>query len=209
MEPALSTPFPPPPVCLTGQLSGNSRQGVRTWNPALYPGQFVRNSRTAIGLRWACVGTASDPVEAPSNGTTTCTGPATVSAVGTGPHQAPYTGHTGSLYPPIAGGAMGTVAVQNDFLGIGRAGLRRYGTQISVSFADNGAIVGSGGPSGPYTVSDRGDIHIQNDPSVRFDLYRWDSTQHALQFGIHHYTGTVTFPTASGGTCPPGWTVPQ
>jgi RHS repeat-associated protein len=142
------------------------------------------------------------------NRTTTCAGAATVSAVGTGPHQAPYTGHTGSLYPPIAGGAMGTVAVQNNFLGIGRAGLRRYGTQIFVTFADGGAIAASGGPSGPYTVSDRGDINIQNDPSVRFDLYRWDSTYDALQFGIQHYTGTVTFPTASGGTCPAGWTVP-
>lgn len=145
----------------------------------------------------------------PNNKTTTCMGPATVSAVGNGPDQAPYTGHTGSLYPPIPGGAMGTVAVQNNFLGIGRKGLRTYGTQINVSFADNGAIVASGGPAGPYTVGDRGDINIQNDPSVRFDLYRWDSTHDAFQFGIQHYTGTVTFPTASGGTCPAGWTTVQ
>jgi hypothetical protein len=101
---------------------------------------------------------------------------------------------------------MGTIAVQNDFLGIGRSGLRQYGTKILVSFADNGAIMKSGGPEGPYTVSDRGDKHIQNDPSVRFDLYRWDSTQHALQFGIRSYEGTVMFPTGSGATCPAGWT---
>lgn len=161
--------------------------------------------RDPLGLWGVC--TKSNPTGAPNSGTTTCTGPAIVSAVGTGPHQAPYTGHTGSLYPPIAGGAMGTVAVQNNFLGIGRAGLRRYGTQIFVSFADNGAIAASGGPAGPYTVSDRGDINIQNDPSVRFDLYRWDSTHDAFQFGIKPFTGTVTFPTASGGTCPAGWTV--
>jgi hypothetical protein len=76
--------------------------------------------------------TGKRAVEAPGNGTTTCTGPATVSAVGTGPHQAPYTGHTGSLYPPIAGDAMSTVAVQNNFLGIGRAGLRNYGLVAQV-----------------------------------------------------------------------------
>ena len=209
MQPAFSTPFPEPLPAAMPQLSEKPRHGVRSWNPAPHPGHFLCNSRTAIGLQFGRSGNASGTVVAPNSGATTCTGPATVSAVGTGPHQAPYTGHTGSLYPPIAGGGMGTVAVQNNFLGIGRAGLRQYGTQISVSFADDGAIVASGGPAGPYTVSDRGDINIQNDPSVRFDLYRWDSTHDALQFGIETFPGTVTFPTASGGTCPAGWTVHQ
>jgi hypothetical protein len=70
MQLALSPSSAPPPVRRAGQLSKNSRQGVRSCNPALHPGQFVCNSRTAIGLRWACSGTASDPVEAPSKGQT-------------------------------------------------------------------------------------------------------------------------------------------
>jgi hypothetical protein len=68
MEPALSTPFPLPLVCLTGPLSGNSRHGVTSRNPALNPGQFVSNSRTTIGLRFPCSGTASGLVVAPSKG---------------------------------------------------------------------------------------------------------------------------------------------
>jgi hypothetical protein len=68
MEPALNTPFPPPSVCPTGQLSGNSRHGVRSWNPAQHPWQFVCNSRTAIGLQFRCSGNVSGTVVAPNNG---------------------------------------------------------------------------------------------------------------------------------------------
>jgi hypothetical protein len=144
----------------------------------------------------------------PKKGMTTCTGPATVSAVG--PKQAPYTGVTGALYSQydqysIPGGIPRTVAVQNGFLGLSRELLRQYGTQIYLSFSDNGAIANSGGPMEPYTISDLGDQNIQNSPTVRFDLYRWDIKDNAIRFGIQAYTGTVTFPTASGGSCPTNW----
>lgn len=68
MESALSTPFPPPSVCPTGQLSGNSRHGVRSWNPAQHPWHFVCNSRTAIGLQFGWSGIVSGTVVAPNNG---------------------------------------------------------------------------------------------------------------------------------------------
>jgi hypothetical protein len=70
MEPALSTPFPPPSVCPTRQLSEKPRHGVRSWNPAQYPGQFVCNSRTAMGLQFRCSGIVSGTVVDPSNGPT-------------------------------------------------------------------------------------------------------------------------------------------
>ncbi|HTU42606.1 MAG TPA: RHS repeat-associated core domain-containing protein, partial [Candidatus Aquilonibacter sp.] len=141
-----------------------------------------------------------------NNGTTSCVGLGRASAVG--PHQAPYTGHSGALYSAtqpysIAGGAMGTVAVQPHFLGLSKAALRQYGNQISISFADNGAIANSGGPEGPYTVSDIGDINIRNS---RFDIYRWRTNKAANAFGLRSYKTTITFPTVSGGICPPGWT---
>jgi hypothetical protein len=72
---------------------------------------------------------------------------------------------------------------------------------------DHGAIVESGGPAGPYTISDLGDVNIQNDSTIRFDVYRWDTNANALKFGKQPYTATVTFPAASGGGCPGGWTV--
>ena len=97
---------------------------------------------------------------------------------------------------------MGTVAVQPQFLGLKKAALRQYGNRIFVSFADNGAIVNSGGPAGPYTVSDIGDINIRNS---RFDIYRWSSNDAANAFGKRPYTTTIAFPTASGGSCPAGW----
>lgn|SRR5487761_200118 len=38
MEPAPSTPFPPPPVCVIGQLSGNSRLGFGVAESTLHQG---------------------------------------------------------------------------------------------------------------------------------------------------------------------------
>jgi hypothetical protein len=46
------------------QLRENSRHGVPSWNPALYPGHFVCNSRTAIGLQFEWSGIVSGPVVA-------------------------------------------------------------------------------------------------------------------------------------------------
>lgn len=67
MQPAPSTSSTPPPVCLTGLLSENSRQGVRSWNPALHPGPNVCNSTVLLGLQFRCSETVSGPVVAPSN----------------------------------------------------------------------------------------------------------------------------------------------
>ena len=71
MEPSQSQVLPEPLLAAMPQLKEKPCQGVRTWNPALHPGQFIGNSRTAIGLRFGCLETASDPVVAPSNGTPT------------------------------------------------------------------------------------------------------------------------------------------
>jgi hypothetical protein len=98
---------------------------------------------------------------------------------------------------------MGTVAVEPNFLGLSKGSLRQFGGQISVSFADNGEIVNSGGPQGPYSISDIGDINIRNS---RIDIYRWNTDANALRFGKRPYTTTVNFPSGSGGSCPAGWT---
>jgi hypothetical protein len=70
MEPSQSQVLCEPLLAAMLQLKEKPCQGVRTWNPALHPGQFIGNSRTAIGLRFACSETASDPVVAPNNGPT-------------------------------------------------------------------------------------------------------------------------------------------
>jgi hypothetical protein len=69
MEPSQSQVLCEPLLAAMLQLKEKPCQGVRTWNPALHPGQFIGNSRTAIGLRFACSETASDPVVARNNGT--------------------------------------------------------------------------------------------------------------------------------------------
>jgi hypothetical protein len=68
MQPAFSTPFPEPLPAAMPPLSGKPRHGVPSWNPALHPGQFFCNSRTAIGLQFRCSETVSGPVVAPNNG---------------------------------------------------------------------------------------------------------------------------------------------
>jgi hypothetical protein len=49
------------------QLSEKPRHGVQSWNPAPHPGQFVCNSRTAIGLQFGWSGIVSGTVVAPNN----------------------------------------------------------------------------------------------------------------------------------------------
>ncbi len=67
MEPSQSQVLSEPLLAAKPQLKEKPCLGVRTSNPAPHPGHFICNSRTAIGLRFGCSGTASDPVEAPSN----------------------------------------------------------------------------------------------------------------------------------------------
>ena len=129
----------------------------------------------------------------------TCEGPALFSAVG--PDQAKKKGALYSDYvkPSILGGTMGTVAAPRGFLGFDTPTLRKYGTQIVIDPSDGGRIPQSGGPAGPYTVSDWGDKNIKGN---RFDVYRWDTQEHAIDFGKQKYKTTITFPAASGGVCP-------
>jgi len=68
MQPAFSTPFPEPLPAAMPQLSEKPRHGVQSWNPAPHPGQFVCNSRTAIGLQFGWSGIVSGTVVAPNNG---------------------------------------------------------------------------------------------------------------------------------------------
>ncbi len=68
MQPAFSTPIPEPHIAAMPQLSGNSRHGVLSRNPAPQPGRFVCNSRTAIGLQFRCSGIVSGTVVAPNSG---------------------------------------------------------------------------------------------------------------------------------------------
>ncbi len=140
------------------------------------------------------------------NGTQTCVGPALFSAVG--PRQALGNGALFSKSNPysIRGGTNATVALQSGFLGFTRAQLRQFGTQISISPQDAGAISKAGGPLGPYTVSDLGDQNIQNASGIRFDIYCWQSQTKALKFGVRQFNTQITIPIASGGSCPGGWT---
>jgi RHS repeat-associated protein len=151
-----------------------------------------------------------DPIQyAPNNGTITCTGPATYTAVGG--NQAMGNGALYSQYPAEAGGSIqggtfGTVAVQNGFLGLTTAQLRAYGTQISVTPSNQFLIGWYGGPTGSLSVSDYGDRYIQATPGVAFDIYRFPSVPAGRQFGSRTMGTTISFPAASGGSCPTGYT---
>ena len=59
-----------------------------------------------------------------------------------------------------------------------------------------------GGPSGPYTVGDIGDINIRQSMTVRFDIYGFPSRKAALQFGIQNAWTTIIMPASF--QCPAG-----
>ncbi len=69
MQLASSPAFPEPLPVAMPQLREKPRLGVRSWNPALYPGHEVCNSTAAIGLQFRCSEIVSGPVVAPNNGT--------------------------------------------------------------------------------------------------------------------------------------------
>lgn len=143
----------------------------------------------------------------PVRDTTTCVGVASYSAVG--PHQAHGKGalysRTGAF--SIEGGASGTVAVKRGLLGLSKAKLREFGRAIRVLPQDSGALMGTGGPERPFTVSDLGDRDIQDARDVRFDVYRWEARERADDFGVRRFRTVIVFPTVSGGRCPEGWRV--
>jgi hypothetical protein len=144
------------------------------------------------------------------NGTQTCSGTATFRGVGG--KEAPDLGALFPFYPKASGGSIrgrvnGTVAVKRNFLGLTTRQLRTWGTQIQVLPSIQAIVKQFSGPTGPLSVSDYGDTNIQATKGVAFDIYRFPTTADSDGFGKHTATTTVTFPLASGGTCPPGWTV--
>jgi len=155
-------------------------------------------------------GTSAGTMTGTVTGTITCVGVASYTAVG--PHQAHG---NGALYSrtaaySIEGGAVGTVAVKRGLLGLSRPKLREFGTQILVFPLDSGVLTGTRGPARvPFTVSDFGDRDVQDARGERFDVYRWGSRVKADQFGIRKFATRITFPAASGGTCPSGWRVQE
>jgi RHS repeat-associated protein len=148
--------------------------------------------------------------KAPNNGRTTCSGPATFTAVGG--NQAEGDGALYSKYPALAGGSIrggtfGTVAVQDGFLGLTTRQLRMYGTQIFITPSNQGLISQYGGPTGPLSVSDYGDANIQATSGVAFDLYRFPTVSAGMQFGRQTMNTTISYPNNSGASCPAGYTV--
>jgi hypothetical protein len=131
---------------------------------------------------------------------------------GVGGNQARAAGALSSRYPKAAGGSIrggtfGTVAVKRGFLGLSTRSLRKYGNQIYVTpEGDQDLISQLGGPRGPLTVSDYGDPYIQSTPGTAFDIYRFPTRAAGRQFGTRKIRTTITFPAASGGDCPPGYT---
>jgi len=161
----------------------------------------------------AAGGPSSMIVSATANTRTTCTGSAIFSGVGG--NQAKYTGHSGALYSKypaqaggsIAGGAFGTVAVQDGFLGLSRSQMRGLGTQILITPSNQGLISQYGGPKGPLSVSDYGDANIQGRSGIAFDLYRFPTVKAGRQFGLRTMSTTISFPKSCGASCPAGFTV--
>ena len=156
----------------------------------------------------------SSPIDgstsAPNNGRTTCSGPATFTAVGG--NQAEGDGALFSKYPALAGGSIrggtfGTVAVQDGFLGLTTRQLRMYGTQIFITPSNQGLISQYGGPTGPLSVSDYGDANIQATSGVAFDIYRFPTVSAGMQFGRQTMNTTISYPNNSGASCPAGYTV--
>lgn len=152
----------------------------------------------------------AETVVAPNNGRTTCSGPATFTAVGG--NQAEADGALYSQYPAQAGGSIqggtfGTVAVQKGFLGLSTRALRTFGTQIFITPSNQGLISQYGGPTGPLSVSDYGDANIQATSGVAFDIYRFPTVSAGMQFGRQTMNTTISYPNNSGASCPAGYTV--
>jgi len=43
-----------------------------------------------------------------------------------------------------------------------------------------------------FTIGDVGDRNIRNSVTTRFDIYRFETQQDALQYGIHTVPATIT-----------------
>jgi hypothetical protein len=175
--------------------------------------QPLRTPGDTLGLVSGTVGidgSANVMTASPNNTTTTCTGPATFRGVGGDQAQDPgalYSRFPAQTGGSIQGGTFGTVAVQKNFLGLNRRQLRTFGTQIFIAPGDQGLIARYHGPTGPLSVSDYGDANIQTTPGTAFDIYRFPTRAAAVQFGKPTMNTTITFPNASGGACPPGFSV--
>ena len=84
--------------------------------------------------------------------------------------------------------------------------MRPYGKGIQIYYGSDMAklLANTGGPSGPYNISDYGDANIRNSSVTRFDIYRFTSDKGAAQFGVRDFGVTITIPAGSGLTCPAG-----
>jgi RHS repeat-associated protein len=201
----------PPRVGFGGGAAGTSWNGTPWGNS----GDLTSGIQGALGL--PTMTDVGGPIfnaqngATPSDGTTNCFGWATMTGVGG--KQAQAKGALYSDHPEIAGGSIkggtfGTVAVQPGFLGLSTRQLRTYGTQISITPAfSSSSSTQFGGPAGPWTVSDYGDAGVRATKGVAFDLYRFPTKKAGNQFGIQYMPVIINFPNASGGHCPPGYTV--
>ncbi len=95
--------------------------------------------------------------------------------------------------------------MQRGFLGFTTRQLRTYGTRIHVQFSDQARSALYGGPSGALSVSDYGDVNIQDTHGVAFDIYRFPTEAKGNQYGTQHPIATITFPASTGGKCPAGY----
>jgi RHS repeat-associated protein len=134
--------------------------------------------------------------------TFTCQGTAAFSAVG--PNQAT----SGGALAPQVSPAKGTVAIAGEStFGIGKGRLRSFAPFISIAPQGlNALLQQTGGPAGPYSVSDIGDQNIRNSSVARFDIYRFDTQKGALAFGLRTTATTIEVPAISGAHCPEGFT---
>src|SRR5262249_47493035 len=145
--------------------------------------------------------------------TRTCVGTARFSAVG--PNQATGAGAlSGFGVNPISG----TVAVSPASFGLPfpegahlTAAQIRQRVQSQQTLAQAAGQITitpqglnlNGGPTPSYTIGDIGDRNIRQSAIPRFDIYRFQSQQTALQFGIQDVRTTITLPATL--QCPPGF----
>ena len=130
-----------------------------------------------------------------------CLGPATFSAVGPYPRQAP--GY--SAFDPKKRPANGTVAIAGrKTFGFDNKALRE-GAAAAIKIYPQGlddVLEETGGPTPPYTVGDFGDKHIRNAKGVQYDIYRFPTMRDGRKFGTHTVQTITEVP--PGGHCPPG-----
>lgn len=77
--------------------------------------------------------------------------------------------------------------------------LRTEGASVQISAPD---LVGSKTPGTTFTIGDIGDKNIRNSSTTRMDIYRFDTTKDALNFGRQTVDVTIT-------GVPDAWSCPK